>query len=573
MIKRSYSRISFILFIPIFLAIPCFTNAQSPPPFWPEQKAPASIVTCKIANFGNLAEMNLAQSIAGLAAKSINSGKNTEGVWVESRNIAYRSYYTSLVKRLKLKENGRFEIWQLVDRFKEKGVIQGYILYDVRRRDNSINLATVYCSIKNGILIDKTQEEDAIRQGLIKLQDFSKDTLDLQSFKLLAPRLSPNLLVVADPEFANNRDFAIAHRCMVYYGVDSLFLNILNWVKPLSPVIGWNKGDEFKQIEPCTSRGLVNVPADWCMNLALLAITPREAPAKVKSLDPKSIDWNKRGDFNAFVMSDGDNMQWTFGSFLDSRDYWKNPFNPEIPMSFTSCVFNLSEAGRDIYNQLVQSQSKKVSIVEYGGGYYYPDLFGRMTGARERLLREHAQRINRELKRTGTKVFGFICRNISSREAIKAYQIFAEELDDITGMIAVQYSPYNGGNGAIYWPKNKKGVEVPVVAAKYQLWANQKITNSGNPRKLAGQINKDNEKPGDRLTWTVVHAWSEYLSDSVDVPDPMRKTAKGFRGVTPVKWTKQLLDKKTKIIAIEELLWRLRMQHNNTVTRAMIDHL
>ncbi len=560
-----------MLFVPIILAIPCFAKAQSPQPFWPEQKAPASIVTCKIDNFGNLAEMNLAQSVAGLAAQSINSDKNTEGVWVESRNIAYRSYYVSLVKRLQLKENGSFGLWQLVDRFKAKGVVRGYVLYDARRGDNSVNLATVYCGIKKGLLIDKTQETEAIRHRLTKLQDVSKDTLSRQSFDLLTSQLSPYLLVVADPKFSNNRDYAIAHRCMVYYGVDSLFLNILNWVKPLSPVIGWNKGDEFKQIEPCTSRGLINVPADWCMNLALLGITPREAPAKVNSLDPKSIDWNKSGNFNSFVMSDGDNMQWVFGSFLDSRDYWKNQFNSEIPMSFTSCVFNLSEAGRDVYNQLVQSQRKGVSMVEYGGGYYYPDLFGRMTGAPEKLLREHARRINKELKRTGTKVFGFICRNISSPAAIKAYQIFAEELDDITGMIAVQYAPYNGGNGVVYWPKNKRGVEIPVIAAKYQLWANQKIANSGNPQKLSGQINKDNEKPGDQLTWTIVHAWSEYTSDSVDVPDQLRKTAKGFRGVTPVKWTKQLLDKATSVVSIEELLWRLRMQHNREETQTIID--
>ncbi|MFA6083246.1 hypothetical protein [Mucilaginibacter sp.] len=571
MLKRSYSRITFTLFLLIISLTSYLVNAQEPKPFWPEQKAPTSIVICKINNFDNLAEMNLAQSISGLAAQSINSNKNSEGVWIENRNIAYQSYYASLVKRLKLKGNGSFDVWQLVDRFKEKGVIRGYILYDVQRGDNSINLATVYCSIKNGVLIDRTQENDAIHHGLIKLQDLSKDSLDPKSFNLLAPQLSPNLLVVANPKFSNNRDFAIAHRCMIYYGVDSLFLTILNWVKPLSPVIGWNKGDEFKQIEPCTSRALINVPADWCMNLALLAITPKEAPRKVNSLDPKSIDWSKSGDFNSFVMSDGDNIQWAFSSFLDSGDYWKNQFNSEIPMSFTSCVFNLSEAGRDVYNQLVQSQSKQVSIVEYGGGYYYPDLFGRMTGAPEQLLREHAKRINKELKRTGTKVFGFICRNVSSPDAIKAYQIFAEELDDITGMIAAQYSPYNGGNGAIYWLKNKKGIEVPVVAAKYQLWANQNIVNSGNPQKLSEQINKNNEKAGDQLTWTIVHAWSEYASDSVDIPDNMRKAAKGFRGVTPVKWTKNLLHNNTKVVSIEELLWRLRMQHNSMDTRHIID--
>jgi hypothetical protein len=294
------------------------------------------------------------------------------------------------------------------------------------------------------------------------------------------------------------------------------------------------------------------------MNLPLLTIADDKEPGKVKSLDPKTISWQEKENYHAFVMSDGDNMQWTFGGFLNNKDYWANSNNAALPMSFTTCVLNLSLAGADVYRYLLQSQPDHTSVVEYGGGYYYPDLFAKARPDAEKILRQYAAMINVQMKRTGAKVFGFICRNIASEEAIKAYRIYAEEIDGLTGMIAVQYSPYNGAFGKTIWVKNKKGVEIPVVAARYQLWANLPKPGSGDPQQLAGWINTDNNNstPGNRqLNWTIVHAWSSFS---------------GVRGVTPVAQTKALIEKGTKVVSIEELLWRIRMQHDAAATRKLI---
>lgn len=515
-------------------------------------------------------EQNLAQSISGLTAMAMNEGTNDEGVWVSVANPDYTGYYNSLVRRLKARQLGTFSVWDLVDRYKGKGIINGYILYDYASQDNSINMATAYASAKKGLLIDVRQEAQAKAKGLIKLFDARGKKFDRQTFSELKGMLNPNLLVVANPRFFNNRDYAIAHKSMIYYGVDSLYNEILDWVKPLSPVVGWNSGDEFKQIEVCTRRGLINEPADWCVNLPLLTVPASSEPLKVKSLNPKDINWKAPENYHAFVMSDGDNLQWTFGSFLSSKDYWSSPYNAEIPMSFTSCVVNLSVAARDVYDQLLKSQPDNVSVVEYGGGYYYPDLFAKATPEPEKLLRQCAAMINVQMKKTGTKVFGFICKNVSSKASMEAYKIYAEEIEDLTGMIAVQYAPYNGGHGQTFWVKNKKGIEIPVVTAKYQLWANQKGKGSGNSKKIAELINLDHASTKDQskqLSWTIVHAWSEYDINHEDIPDKARKAQNGVRGVMPVKWTKELLQKDTRVISIEELLWRMRMQHNSEDTR------
>lgn len=519
-------------------------------------------------------EQNLAQSVSGLTAMAINEGINKEGVWVSVANPNYLEYYRSLIKRLKVKQLGTFSVWQLVDRYKDKGIINGYILYDYTGQDNSINVATAYASVKKGLLIDVKQEAQAKARGLKMLFDARDRKLDRQTFNALKAMLSPNLLVVANPKFFNNRDYAIAHKSMVYYGVDSLYNEILDWVKPLSPIVGWNSGDEFKQIEVCSRRGLINEPADWCVNLPLLTISASTEPLKIKSLSPKKINWKATKSYHAFVMSDGDNLQWTFGNFLNSKEYWNSPYNTEIPMSFTTCVVNLSAAARDVYDQLQKSQPDNVSVVEYGGGYYYPDLFAKATPEPEKLLRQHAAMINVQMKKTGTKVFGFICKNVASKASMEAYRIYAEEIDDLTGMIAVQYAPYNGGHGQTFWVKNKKGIEIPVVTAKYQLWANLKGKGAGNSQKIADFINRDHATADDQsrqLNWTVVHAWSEYDHNHEDIPDQARKKEDGVRGVTPVKWAKDLLQKNIEVVSIEELLWRIRMQHNSKDTRQVIN--
>ncbi len=144
-------------------------------------------------------------------------------------------------------------------------------------------------------------------------------------------------------------------------------------------------------------------------------------------------------------------------------------------------------------NYLLQSQPTHTSVVEYGGGYYYPDPVCKSEDPMgETILRQYAAMINGQMKKTGTKVFGFICRNIASEEAIKAYRIYAEEIEDLTGMIAVQYSPYNGGLGKTIWVKNKKrradtgdSSQVPVVDTSFPK------PGSGDPQQLAGWINED----------------------------------------------------------------------------------
>jgi hypothetical protein len=521
--------------------------------------------------------MNLAQSLAGLAVQALNEGLDTEGVWINGGASDYCIYFKTLLQRLNAIKGNEYDVWEFVQKLGKKGVVKGYVLYDYSISP-SVNIATVQAGLRKGVLVDITQEKKAKRLGLAKLFDATIPELtDSLNFEAVKEQLNNNLIVLIDPANGNNRDYAIAHKSMVYYGVDSFLNYLMGWVKPLSPVIGWNRGPEFEHIAPCTRYGLINTASDWCLNLSLLACNLNTSIGTFKQFDPTAIDWKSDKNYHAFVMSDGDNMQWTFGNFIHNPNYWANPYNAELSMGFTTCAVNISMAGNDALQELIRTQQPQVSVVEYGGGYYYPDLFAEKLPNRKELLRDFARTVNIHMKKAGVHVFAFICRNLYSKGAMEAYQIFAEELEDLTGMIAVQYAPYNGGNGDVFWVKNREGIEIPVLTAKNMVWANLSLERSGSPSVIADCINKvatTAEEDERSLGWTIVHAWSRFdRGEDGQILDAPQNNPASARGVTPLKWGKDLINTDTEVVSIEEVLWRIRMRHNPEQTKKIVENI
>lgn len=541
---------------------------------WPEQKSPSKIILCPPSS--NKAEAMLLESLSGLAAKAVNEGRFDEMVWIDIQNDSYQKIYDASIDALHIQTITTMSVWELADYLKKKKVIKGYVLYSLETSEKptvitnySSNVATVYASLLSGVLIDESLQATAKKQGLKELKDARKESLE-SCFAKNKQQLNNHSALSIHPLVTNLRDYAIAHKLMLYADKKELIEEVLEWVVPLSPILGWGCGDEYDFTSLISEWGHYNTASDWCWNLPFISSTAGKVSLnKARELSPQEILFSDTTSAHSFVMSDGDNMQWTMGSFRGNDAYMGNKDIHKTALSWTLCPTNLSVISPFTWNELANIQTPNFSYIEYGGGYQYPDLFATKRKNRKELLTTFAQRINYHLKQMNLKIFGFICRDVSCEASQEAFQIYAEELEDITGMLAVQYFPYELG-GEIYWKRNKQGIDIPIVTAAYALWneTSSSRPNCGTPEYIASLINRDTSlsqsKKDNELSWTIVHAWSDFSATSKITPQP----AVGFN---PVKATEGLLNDRIKTVSTNELLWRIRMKYRERQTKDLLN--
>ena len=113
--------------------------------WWPVQSLPKAVVrTQNQQDFPTPrpALQMMVQSVAGLAAKAVNKRQGDEMVWVNNENIDLEDWLSHwLALHPDVEKRGTFGPWDLVDRYAERGVIKGYILY---RLDKSRGESNAY---------------------------------------------------------------------------------------------------------------------------------------------------------------------------------------------------------------------------------------------------------------------------------------------------------------------------------------------------------------------------------------------------------------------------------------------
>lgn len=513
----------------------------------------------------------LLESLSGLCGQAVNNGRFNEMVWIEFNNTSYDAILKSSLTSLNITQPTRMNVWELLHYLKKKKIVKGYVLYktDTSKGDNysrreginySSNVATVYAGLLQGILVDETLEERIKETGLKQLKDVRNESPET-CFAQCKDQLNRNSALSIDPKVSNCRDIAIAQKLMLYYDTGHFSEQILEWVTPLSPILGWNCGNEDEYTGAITRWGHYNTASNWCHNLpVIMAASDKMEPLPIHEKSINEINLKDSSAFHSFVISDGDNMQWTMGEFLDSPVYYGNKDKNRSPVSWTLCPVNLSIISISTWNRFVSMKKDNSSVIEYGGGYQYPDEFAKNRPNRVELLTEFARRINWHFQKLNIKIFGFICKDVFSKEARQAYEIYAREIEGMTGMIAIQYNPYNMG-GDIVWVKNKENIEIPIVTAKFSIWSGL-FHNPlcGGPDYVASLINRDAAKAAKQkekkhpLSWTIIHAWSDFsnTANATDLP---------IKGYNASKASNHLLSPQVKNVSMNELLWRIRARH------------
>jgi len=572
--------------------------APGPINWWPAQHLPASLVRIDCTAISGpereRTEM-LAESVAGLAAQAVNRGGGDQLVWVATGNEAEERWRQRFLSDHPLvRDLGARDLWTLIGDYAKAGMIKGYIVYRAdhskeepklryrREMDVSVNIATSLAGVLHGVIVDEKVESVARAHGLARLED-ARDKSQQWCFDTFKDRFTRGMLCTQDPRKPNARDYAIAQAAFTVYGQDPVVEQALRWLEPLAPILGWNGGDEFQTTRQATELGHFETCTDWVQNLpVLMAGATETAPARVPHPDPRQIDWKDRRSTVSFVNSDGDNVQWFESAYFGQPAYWwENPRRGQIPFGWTAPLTHASQLFPQALEYAVATATPNDSFIEWHSGYYYPDLFAAQLPDRWKYLAEHARRSWAQMRRDGTNVIGFNFRHLDSPDALHACEVFAAQTDRLLGILAFQYSPYNAGLGKIWWVKDSRGVDVPVVTLRYQIWwhLNQRA-EAGTPAKVAREIAASSgQAPADqpRHDWAMIHAWSYFkehpgTDEAAENMPPKAKLTGSYealgavRGYDPVLWCAERLPASVRIASVEEMVWRIRMQHDPIVT-------
>ena len=546
--------------------------------WWPAQEIPKGFVNARPS--GDFGEQILLQGLAGLAAQGVNERRGDELVWLEGGGGAcYADWKKRTVSRAPLEDRGEYDVWKLLKRYQQTGLVKGYVLYgkDTNpgaayskmhdQADLSLNVATTLASLVGAVPVEAALEPRIQSMGLQKLGDGRTITPEAL-LKEKGSQLGRQQVVLLDPKAALMRDFAIAHRAFV----DSMSFGVapvsLAWAAPLTPVIGWFCGDEFRNVAPVSRAGHMHTASNWATNIPFLSMgSAKYQPRRLRTCDAAMVDWKDSRPCVAFMMSDGDNVCWMLGGFQalqrggQPSPFWDSPEHGKFPMGWSACLGDLADIAPVAIDRLAETQPQQTSVTQFGGGYFYPDLFAADCPNRVELIRKHAQRIAAQMRRTGAVTLTFICEKSDSPAAQEAMQIFAQEIQPLLGMLVMDYAPYNRMQGAVYWIPDGRWGEVPAATARYSMWAGMKKPRAGNPAEVAAAMMQDTASEAG-ASWVAVHAWSKFESQAGQSP---------VRGIEAVaQCIKEIDQAKVHLVTPEEMLWRLRYQHDPVGTRKQI---
>lgn len=508
----------------------------------------------------------LCQSLAGLTNRMVEEGKSDVAVWLYDHG-GKASYKVSkqALEDMGICEQGvqnGLELacsdYESVDglRVQLKGFFDGYVLTDVKNNPESGIVASVASHVYNSIIVDVRDKEYFEKAGYsMKYDATHKTTLDAwHEFK---DKCNNEALVIMPVQTGELREFAIKNNLFVLnlnkkqgdprsgQNVD-LLEEVLAWLQPNVPVYGWEQGvSEDQFVARISKSGHPMIPCDWSYNHSLTSLlyTERQQPVQAQSFNPKLIDFDKKRNYVSFFLSDGDNIQWMMQDFATS--FYDVPEAIEVKMSYGLPVSTLSVMAPAQLHNLMNLRRDECSVLEMlGGGYYYIDTYSQNNNRNDN-LKVAAERLAVSMRRYHVGLLGVMAMDVKSVASREAYQAFVDANDRLEGIIALQYSPYAGGGGEVFWVTNKNGYDIPVITVRYSLW-DRIHEREGSPDFIASKLKA--EAQVESFSAICVHAWSRFEGNA--------------HGAAAARLCAGKLDGRFEVVNMQELVWRLRMSRH-----------
>jgi hypothetical protein len=571
---------------------------SGPHRYWPLFPRPKTVVRATLPP--TEAEAAVLQTLAGVVARAGTEGQTTEMIWIDSSHPAYPVWRQRMQEQTHAALIGPFNTWNMVDRYVRLGVVKGYVLFhfdDSARGihqsgslDPSLNVATVLCAGLHAIAVPDTEEQTARQHGLTRLQD-ARGITEQECFDRYHDQCSRDLVALIDPKVATMRDEAVAAQAFVLSQPGPLYDQVLAWLHPDSPVIGWSIGDERGVTMPSTQQAAFQTDTDWCQNLPALSTEAAGSafPTTALRRPPAStlwdVPWEDNVHYATFVMSDGDNIQWGMGDFAFATEgsWWGSPARGTMPLGWTCCFDGISQVCPYLDQYLFQTAKPGDDFILFGGGYYYPDYFGTKR-TDHGLLAQHASRLAQYMQLGGLNLLMFNFQDWASQAGVDALSTYAQTVPGLLGMFAINYDSYTSGGGLMRWIPDGGGGEVPAVSVRFGIWNHSNLSGQGDPAKVAALLNamphEGHPTTSDFYSTVVVHCWSWFHPPSAghapgseEVDQNAGGTGDTARGMLPAQWCAQQLQPYVRVVTPTQLmlLLRLRAHPQPTLQQALAD--
>jgi|SRR5712664_369919 hypothetical protein len=465
---------------------------------------------------GRPAEMVLAQSLQGL------TGTDSPRIWLD-RNGGMSAVILQQLQSEGTQFHRVNSVWDLPDEF--WGDPKGAILYNLGT--HSLNTAVSLCGIWNAVAVDESILDQAEAKGLQIIYDARGQSED-QIFDQYFDSFSPGIAVEqADTKPAYLRDFAILRHAFTFYGFDSTFRRrVASALGPGATIFGWGPS-EFTWISDFSRSAGQGVASDWCVNLSAMS----KLPVEIRVRTPASSDPAQEGQrIVAFVLSDGDNVQWLTGGMpLDSK-YFGSPLRGDFKMNWEVSPL-LTELAPRVLKYFFDAATDMDGFVAAGSpGYRYiyfePDNPKGTTDAAQTAPYLNAGHLS---------IVSVINDNHGTLDDV----VPLLQLPEVDGVIYKPYSPYNGLGGAMSCSTDPVGRDKFAVSYKFLLWEGASHPND-TPQAVADAVSAMPSSPQtDVGSYALinVHAWSW---SSIGGP------------IQAVKRTIDMLPPNTRVVTVNE---------------------
>lgn len=263
----------------------------------------------------------------------------------------------------------------LITHFKPR--ISGYILCNPS--DTTTNAAISICSPLNGIAINASDTALLDSIGLPQLYNTNLHG-GRWSFDTFQNTYSDKILTMQDwAKSSFLADYSVFAGAYQFYDfpTDVQSLHVMSHINHNGAVFGWFDAEEY--LVTATSQGGLHMHAsDWSSNLSVYSNFSIPQQHQVNHTDDTVL---RPGVHTVcFLMTDGDNIQWLGGAFINGAGWYGNPHRGEQNIGWAISPA-LAELGptqmKYIYDSAATTPTGRDGFVAApsGMGYSYPDVF------------------------------------------------------------------------------------------------------------------------------------------------------------------------------------------------------